>query len=95
MQSVHALSSAVESQAAASGGALGLGTFLRTVLSTVKSFGVQLIDTEAERDALIEKALALADLYVAPKFPVGWSFVRSAVQSFLDESLDNLPALLA
>ncbi len=86
---------AVVAQATAAGGTLGLGTFLRTVLDELKAIALQQVDTEEERDAIKDKVLSLADTYVAPKFPVGWKLVRNSVDVFLDESMDNLPGLLA
>lgn len=89
-----AIVSAIESHAAAAGGTLGAGTFLRLVLDQLKSLAVQQVDTEEERDQIKDAILALADRFVAPKFPWGWALVRRSLDSFLDERLDDLPALL-
>lgn len=94
-----ALYGAVEAKAKESGGVLGTGTFFRTVLEQLvagaKAQAKAAIDTEEERDVLIEYALKAADAFVAPKFPFGWRYARAGIQSFLDESLDGLPDLLA
>lgn len=91
---LDSFAASVESHATAAGGTLGLGTYYRLVIDHLKAMAVAQVDTEEERDAIKDKALALADLYVAPKFPFGWVFVRKYLDSFLDESMDNLPAFL-
>lgn len=90
----QALHAAVESQAAGAGGSLGLGTFTRIILDQLRAFAVAQIDTEEERDAIKDKILSLADVFVKPKFPVGWTFVRGSLDSLLDDVLDRLPELL-
>lgn len=91
----QALQSAIESQAAGAGGSLGLGTFVRITLDMLRAFAAGQVDTEAERDAIKDKILALADVFVAPKFPFFWEgFVRSALDRALDDWMDKLPELL-
>lgn len=94
MERAALLESAISAQASASGGVLGLGTFVRLVIDQLRAFAVTQIDTEEERDAIKNKILVLADTFVATRFPLGWVFVRSALDSFLDEAIDNLPALI-
>lgn len=71
--------------------AVGYGTFLRIVLGVFK----ERIDTEEERDALIDAALLLADKLVAGRFPLVWPVVRFGLRETLDEAGDKLPELLS
>jgi len=89
-----ALQAAVESQAAGAGGSLGLGTFMRIIFDQLRAFAAAMVDTEEERDAIKEKILTLADTFVKPKFPFAWGLIRNAIDSALDQAMDNLPALL-
>lgn len=76
-------------------GQVGAGTFLRTAAGWVKQLALAQVDTEAERDAIIDVVMKAADVLVAGKFPpVIWGFVRTSIQTFLDEYIDKLPGLL-
>lgn len=94
MAELQTFSATVESAAASQGGTLGLGNFLRIAFDAAKQLAATQVDTEEERDALIERALQLADLFVAPRFPIGWALVRRNLQAVLDEALDDLPKWL-
>lgn len=52
------------------------------------------VDTEEERDAIIEIVLRMADRFVKPKWPIGWELARNALQGWLDQAIDHLPELL-
>lgn len=94
-ESVQALTSAVKVEADEQGGTLSIDTFTRTIVKEVKDWARSKIDTEEERDALIEAALNLADLYVAPRFPTGWTIIRAMIRQFADSAFDGIPDLLA
>lgn len=94
-QSVVAMSASVESQAAEQGGSLSIDTFLRAIKDEAKKWVREQVDTEEERDAIIQSVLVLADIYVAPRWPFGWPTIRSAIEAFADSALDSLPTLLA
>lgn len=76
-------------------GTVGLGTFYRVALDWLKSLALAQVDTEAERDDIVEVVLKAADALVGTKFPFGWTIVRASIQSFLDDAIDQLPTLLA
>jgi hypothetical protein len=76
-------------------GAVGLGTYLRGFIDYLKSLARQAVDTEEERDAIVEAALKVADKLVAPRFPPSlWAITRNVIQAYADAAIDNLPALL-
>lgn len=89
------LKSAVEAQAAAQGGTLGLDEFVWIIFTDGKKWAREKLDTEEERDALIAYGLSLADQVVAARFPVVWPIVRKSLEALLDEAIDNVPILLA
>lgn len=93
----HLLSfkSAIEARAAAGDGTVGLDDFFNTVIGDSKKWAREKLDTEEERDAVNGYFVALADQYVAPRFPVIWGFVRESIVVFLDKAIDNVPMLLA
>lgn len=78
-------------EAADESGAVGYGTFLRLALDLFK----ERIDTEEERDALIDSILLIADKLVAARFPLVWPVVRFGLRETLDEAGDKLPELLS
>lgn len=83
-------------------GAVGYGTFVRVVTDALKRLAAQLkaagkaaIDTEEERDAIVESVMKLADSFVAGKFsPLVWAYFRQTLADYLDEQIDRLPALV-
>lgn len=91
----ESLASHVSAQAAAAGGTLGLGSFLRAIVDGLKAAAITTIDTEEERDAIKDRLLAVADVVVAPRFGPLWGITRTTVDWTLDEYMDKLPALLS
>lgn len=95
--SQSAFASSLEAHLAPSAvnGTVGLGTFLRSVSDFLKKLALEQIDTEAERDAIVAVVMKAADAMVAAKFPpVVWNFVRPTIEAYLDNAIDNLPALI-
>lgn len=90
----QAMFGAIESHAQAAGGTLGLGSFLRVVIDTLKSRAHASIDTEEERDAIVDAVMKAADTFVAPKFPIAWAQVRTGIRTILDDAIDHLPSLV-
>lgn len=76
-------------------GTIGVGTFLRGVVDYLKQLAKEQVDTEAERDAIVAAAMAIADKMVAAKFPpVLWGIIRPGIMNFLDQAIDKLPIIL-
>ena len=76
-------------------GTLGFWAFVLQVLSWAKQLARDQVDTEEERDAIVDGAMLVADRVVAPKFPWGWAAIRPLLREGLDQGIDYLPTLLA
>ena len=94
-ESVASLNAAVKRLAVDQGGTISIDGFYRAVVLELKTWVRSKIDTEEERDALIEATLALADLYVKPRWPGIWPFIRTGIKEFADSTFDSVPELLA
>ena len=74
---------------------VGLGSFLRTFVDWLRSLASQAIDTEEERDRIVDVAMSVADKVVAVRFSAAlWVMIRPSVRELLDEAIDSLPGLI-
>lgn len=74
---------------------VGLSTFINVAIDWLKGLARDKVDTEEERDAIVAAVMAVADAFVASRFPpFVWRLVRPNVERILDDAIDNLPALL-
>ena len=74
---------------------IGFWQFVYQVLAWAKQLARDQVDTEEERDAIVDGAMLVADRFVAPRFPWGWVAIRPLLREGLDQGIDFLPALLA
>jgi hypothetical protein len=75
-------------------GTMSLGSFIGNFLAWVKALAADKIDTEEERDAIVDVAMVAADRIVGPRL-FGWIMWRPMIREVLDQGIDYLPGLLA